>query len=119
MGAIVGAFLGLEIKVGIGPNPLLLKRGIVEACIKVLIQNQLLNLTEGQEVDVGPFYVFVERMFRDGCPGQAAILSIAQLSEKLTREMIMNCTKRFANPNISTHAELPVEPAKQWWQVWP
>ena len=92
--------------------------------MKVFIQNQMLSLLEGQEAVVDPYYVFLQRGSRMGEPGERSILSIAQLSEKLTRDVVISCTKKFANPDqMGRRWEVPIEAtrtknARKWWHVW-
>lgn len=126
MGAIAGASLGSGAEVREDPR-LREFRGLQalyehtprDLQVTVLIQNRAFDLHEGQEVIVDSYYVFVERAYRVGMPGQQSILSIAKLSEELTKETVISCTKRFTNPDkMMTLWEQDREPARKRWQVW-
>lgn len=106
MGAIAGAFLGSGAEVREAPRlrelrgfHALYEHTLRDLHVTVRIQNQALDLLEGEEVIVDSYYVFVERAYIVGMPGQQSILSIAKLSEDLTKETVISCTKRFTNPN--------------------
>src|ERR1044072_7276682 len=106
IGAIAGIPLGSEIRVQ--EDELLREcqgfRALSEPPlrplhVKVIILNQALDLLEGEEATVNSYYIFVERTYKIGIPGQQSILSMVRLDESATKEEIIRCTKRFSEPN--------------------
>src|SRR5215813_2098882 len=57
------------------------------------IQDDRINLCEGDEAYLGAYHVRVERIYRWGLPGEFSMLAIARLSDSLTREMVMKSAK--------------------------
>jgi hypothetical protein len=74
--------------------------------VTVRIQDQSFDLLEGQEVIAGSYHVFVGRDSEVGIPGWGSILSIAQLTGKLTREMVISCTMKFTDAEKMSRWEL-------------
>jgi hypothetical protein len=48
-----------------------------------------INLCEGEEANIGAYYVRVERIYRRGIPGEFSMLGIGRLSETLTRDRVI------------------------------
>jgi hypothetical protein len=137
MGAIVGIFLGSDIEVkndprlseiGIRNGPrsddheeLLLykEKSLEDFRLTVVIQNQSYTLQEGEELLINDYYIYFERGHKIGIPGKQSLLTIALLNEKLTKETVMNNTKRFiASSGVGGTWELYPEPPRKWWQIW-
>jgi hypothetical protein len=57
--------------------------------VLISIQQTKLRLREGDEARVGSFYAYVERIFREGYPGEDSILGLACLSDRLTKQAVV------------------------------
>jgi hypothetical protein len=137
MGAIVDTFLGSDLEVrddprlseiGVRNDPRsgdpksfldYREKTLEDFRLTVVIQNQSYSLQEGEELLANDYYIFFERAHKIGIPGRQSLLTIAQLNEKLTKETVMNCTKRFTAPSgVGGTWELYTEPSRKWWQIW-
>jgi hypothetical protein len=106
LGAIDGTHLGSEVEVRNDPrldDPDLFFKHIwytlKDYRLTLIVQNHVYTLQEGEELISSSYYVYFERGDEIGLPGRETILGIAQLSEKLTRETVIKCTKRFTVPS--------------------
>ena len=66
-----------------------------DPCISVVIRGNEICLREGQEELFGSYFVRLERYFQRGIPGREAILGIAQLSSRLTKDTFVQSLEPF------------------------
>jgi hypothetical protein len=55
------------------------------------------ELREGEEAFIGEYYARVERVYRNGIPGELSSLAIARMSPTLTKEIVIESSKLVAN----------------------
>lgn len=48
-----------------------------------------IKLCEGEEAFIGAYYVRVDRVYRDGIPGELSSLAMARMNSELTKEMVI------------------------------
>jgi hypothetical protein len=83
LGAIIGLPLGTGISVREGPQQ-----------VRISVGWTKLRLREGEDAVVGPYYAYVGRTFREGFPGADSIAGIARLSDRLTKNTVVQPVAR-------------------------
>lgn len=64
--------------------------------LSIATGQERINLGEGEEAQIGLYYVRVERVYRRGIPGELSSLGIGPLSSVLTKDMIIESAKHMA-----------------------
>lgn len=61
------------------------------------IGSELIELREGEDACIGEYYARVERVYRNGVPGELSCVAIARMSPALTKEIVIESSKLFVN----------------------
>jgi len=73
------------------------KGGPKDLRLSFAIGPERLELCEAEEAFIGEYYARVERVYRNGVPGELSSLAIARMSPALTKEIVIESSKLIVN----------------------